>query len=638
MDISRRDYLRTSAILPALAVPSGWTREWDQVLLSSAAEAAGRSYDAAERMLAVSIGAEYHYHTNLRNTRAHPTRESLDYALTLLEAGGRENARRAAGIIDRVVAVQETDPDSKWYGIWGYYLEEPAPKMSPADWNWADFNGSLLLLIEYRHAARLPGALRRRVGEAIRHAAYSVRRRNVTMTYTNIAIQGTFVTLAAAELLGDSDLAAYASDRLRRFARTVDETGSFAEFNSPTYANVSVANLTRIRMLVKDRESLALADRIHFRAWLHLASHWHAPTRQLAGPMSRAYSTDIGAPLWIQKALGNRLVFATLEQLRARRERGGAETAMLDYQCPYELAPKFLSLAEPRQHREIFLPPEGTAPPVAGVTWLDRTFTLGSVNRLDLWVQRRPLVAYWKGPGRDRPARYVQLRFMEDDYDFASALFYSVQQKGFCLAAVNFRNPGGDKHISLDPITNGEFQASRLRLRFDIAGVEAPVMLAAGKPVDVAAGEFQAGTAFAFDLGGAKLWLASAYAAFGPHTPQWVVAREDGMWTVSLDLFRSPTPAAVRWSEAGDACAVFAVGMDGPAGSLAAFDARLRSVVFRATAETGLVRSSWDSPAGVLALQAATRPADVATQNRAFSERLRSRPVPHTRLSEERLV
>jgi len=88
-----------------------------------------------------------------------------------------------------------------------------------------------------------------------------VRRRNVAMSYTNIAVMGAFVTLAAAEMLGDANLAAYAPDRLRRFARAVDETGGFAEYNSPTYTHVTIANLTRLRMLVRDEDSRALGRR-----------------------------------------------------------------------------------------------------------------------------------------------------------------------------------------------------------------------------------------------------------------------------------------------------------------------------------------------------------------------------------------
>src|SRR5512138_2626523 len=126
-----------------------------------------------------------------------------------------------------------------------------------------------------------------------------------------------------------------------------------------------------------------------------------------------------------------------------------------------------------RQHRELF-----TAS-VQGTTWLQKEFCLGSANKGDFWVQRRSLVAYWGGP--ERPARYAQLRLMHDDYDFSSALVYATQERNRVLGLVNFRNPGGDKHVSIDMIRTGEFKASSLRLRLDISDPDAKASVEGSK-------------------------------------------------------------------------------------------------------------------------------------------------------------
>jgi hypothetical protein len=460
MTLTRRSaaHLLSCAAARALAVP-GWTSEWDATLIDAAVARAADTFDAREMMLRARVGPEYRYHTTLRSVDVHPTRETLNYAWFLFEAGRAELGVKVA---DRVLALQDTDPASKWYGLWSYYLEEPLPRMAPADWNWADFNGSYLVLMELRHGSKMPAGFRERVRQAIRHAAVSIRRRNVGMGYTNIAVQGTFVTLAAGELLGDAELKAYATDRLRRFCAHVDETGSFAEYNSPTYASVTLANITRMLMNVRDEASLSLVRALHRRAWLHLASHWHAPTRQLAGPMSRAYSTDIGRPLWLQKALDNRIVWTTLAELKSRTRGGDAEVATLDLKVPADMLPMFLDLRAARQHREVFIAGRDGVRPVQGTTFLSPVYTLGSANRSDFWVQRRPLLAYWGAA-----AKYAQLRFLKDDYDFSSALLYSVQEANYVLAAVCFRTPGGDKHISLDPLPP-EFPARLMRLRLDL--------------------------------------------------------------------------------------------------------------------------------------------------------------------------
>ncbi|MEK7405811.1 MAG: hypothetical protein AAB225_11940 [Acidobacteriota bacterium] len=635
MRVTRREtccLLTAAAARAAVAAPQPWSPEWDRALILAAVEQQDPSFDPRESMLMRRVGGEYHYHTGVRREVVHPTRDSLAYALLLLEAG---RAERALKIIERMAALQETDPGSKWYGLWGYYLEEPAPKMSPADWNWADFNGALLLLIEARHRKQLPEPLRRGVLEAIRHAAYSVRRRNVTMTYTNIAVQGTFVTLAAAELLGDKDLEQYALDRLHRFARAVDETGSFAEYNSPTYTQVTITNLTRMRMVVRNRAALELVERIHERAWLHLGRHWHPPTRQLAGPMSRCYSTDIGSPLWLQKALGGRLAFATLEEIREKRAPSAGETGMLDYRCPAQLAPLFLKLAAPRQHRELFLPAQPPMRPVQGTTLLERHFSLGSANRGDLWIQRRPLLAYWGGLAR--PARYLQLRFMKDDYDFASALFFSAQERNFVLGLVNFRSPGGDKHGNLDPIQNAEFMASRLRLVFELAGAPAEAgILADGKP---ASGELPltAGVTVALG-GGTKLWVRPRTAVFGERTARWSVEREGTRLLLSLDLLRSQKQVLVRWADVKTAYAAFTLAMEHGGGAPAEFDRRSAACAFEETRGAGTTRLAWKTHAGELGLNAGTEVATAERQNQLFSETLNGQLIPVARLSEARLA
>jgi hypothetical protein len=613
--MTRRDSVRWLAAAGAApcwatAAEAKWTTAWDKAALASALAVREPQFDAAEAMIVRKVGSAYNYHSTLRNVMAHPTRESLEYALLLLE--GRQD-ERAGQILSRVLTLQEVDPGSPWHGLWGYYAEEPPAKMSPADWNWADFNGAALLMIAHRHGERLGPALRTRVLEAIRHAAASVRKRNVSMSYTNIAVQGTFVTLAAAQLLGDADMRNYATERLSRLAAAIDETGSFAEYNSPTYSEVTIANLTRMRMTLNDGVAQTLAERIHYRAWMHLGKHWHAPTMQLAGPQSRCYGTDIGRPLWLQKALGGKIQFASIDKLAGLE----ADVPVLDFQCPQELQSLFLETPAAHLHREVF------RPKVGGATYLAPGYCLGAVNRGDFWVQSRPLVAYWGGAAR--PARWAQLRVVKDSYDFSSALLYSVQEKGYVLGLVNFRSPGGDKHISLDPIANGEFEASRLRLRLDMANLpEDAKVLSNGKPVF---GNLEAKNRISFELDGGWLHFQVRGWGLGGRTPRLTVGLEESMMVVSLELIRGE--ATIRWKEWNEAwiaftCCITAGREDGAMG-------------FESVPGQGKVRLTWKTPAGVLGLTGAARVGTIEEQDAAFEETVNGAAVVWPRLADERL-
>ncbi len=607
--MNRREFaLAPLAAATACSQPAqetSWPTRWNRDLIDRAVKSRGLRFDEDKQMLRSILGPEYRYHTKLRECQAHPTRDSLEYGLLLLEDGAPASIERARRIISRVVALQVTDPASKWYGIWGWYLQEPPDKMAPADWNWADFNGSLLLLIEFRHGKALGAELRAQVREAIRHAAHSVKRRNVSMSYTNIAVKGTFVTLAAAELLGDAELGAYARERIVRLGRQIDETGSFAEYNSPTYARVTLTNLTRIRMFVKDEEARRRAAAIERRCWMHLATHWDTARMQFTGPMSRCYGNDAGSPVWLEKALDAKLGLCNLD----RSPSDDGETAIHDYRCPSELVARFLTAAPGTEHRELFI----AKPPTQGVSYFGKSFSLGSADRSDFWVQRRPLLGYFGDSGR--PARVIQLRVIKDGYDFSSALFFSVQQGPRVLGLINFRSPGGDKHISLDPIQGGEFVCGRLFAELDFEGL----------PDGFTAEERDGAVELRSSLLAARFRLLDA--RFGAHEPEVKINKTTQSLTLTMD-FKPPEGARiVRWSETRQAFLAFALELAEPG-------AEFTSEAYSAELAGDNIQLRW----GDLQLRGGTGVATAAAQNDVFEERLKQEPVRMVRLSDERLA
>jgi len=120
------------------------------------------------------------YHTTLKGGYVHPPRDSLNYAVALLDSGEPARLKRAQDILRKVISLQNQDPNSRTYGIWSWFAEEPLEKMSPPDWNWADFCGTQLLQVAHEHMNRLPDELQQQVKDSIIHAAHSIKPRSVT--------------------------------------------------------------------------------------------------------------------------------------------------------------------------------------------------------------------------------------------------------------------------------------------------------------------------------------------------------------------------------------------------------------------------------------------------------------------------
>jgi hypothetical protein len=419
----------------------------------------GERYDPKEHMIRRPFSSPG-YHTTLKGGFVHPTRDSLNYAIALLDTGDPELEKRAEDILRKVISLQDQNPESRTYGIWSWFLEEPLDKMSPPDWNWADFCGVQLLQVALYHRSELPADLAERVDAAIRHAARSIQRRNMAPDYTNIAIMGTYVTLVTAEFYDVADLREYAMQRLRRFYDYTKEQGAFSEYNSPTYTVVALQEIGRLRLQAKDPEARRMADELYHRAWEEIAVHFHPPTAQWAGPHSRCYETLLRSSTaeFLQHALEGKV--RILQNDPPRRP----EEYRLPLACPPDLVHYFARLDQPRGVVETFVKREM---PIVGTTWLAPAFTLGSVNRGDLWNQRRSLVAYW---GTTETPSYLHLRFLHDSYDFADAMFLSAQHQGTLVGGVVLATDGGDTHISLDKIKNHTIRAGDLRLRFEFGG------------------------------------------------------------------------------------------------------------------------------------------------------------------------
>ncbi|MGE9290300.1 MAG: hypothetical protein ACQKBT_04870 [Puniceicoccales bacterium] len=505
---------------PHDSASDNWTLFTRKQLGKAVAEARA-GYDRKNCMLETPFSSPG-YHTTFTGPKVHETRQSLKFAVALLDTRDPGDLQIAIEIIHKVISLQDQDPESPTYGIWPWFLEESIAEMDPPDWNWADFCGTQLLEARLTHDNRLPQGLLDEMDSSILHAAFSIKKRDVPLDYTNIVIMGSFVTLMAGELLKNEELINYASDRLLRFYDFTMAQGTFAEYNSPPYTNVALNELRRLQRFVRSPQLEERVDALYRIAWEEIAEYFHPQTGQWSGPHSRCYETMLTPQIEgsIQRALGeeNENQVATLDQHR------------LDHQCPDDLRchfdPDAPGAQSPRTIRKVY---NKENPEILGTTYQHPQFSLGSVSYSNLTNQRRSLLAYW---GDRKKTRSLRLRFLHDGYDFTAMQFYSAQSEGAILAGIGFATDGGDRHPHFDRLTNGQFEASDLRLRFEIEGASTEKIKANG----IHAKDGRAN----FELDGLFLYLHTIRAQFGDLQGQMETSVIDNQYVIDIVFYSGP--------------------------------------------------------------------------------------------------
>lgn len=435
--------------------------EKDRTFLSKFLLEADKYYDKNWKGLSSYLD-KANYHTRLACCTVHSTRSALTYAVALLDEGSDENLVRADEIIDNMLNLQDRDPASATFGIWSWYMEEPLSQMAPPDWNWADFCGKELLQIYLHHRSRLPSELIDRLVQGIENCCLSIFRRNMHYGYTNISIMGSYVTLCAGETFGWKKIYEYGKSRFLKFRDFTRRNGVFAEYNSPTYTVVAAEDLTRINNDIKDpvikEASLEMLD----AAWSCIASHYHAPTGQWAGPYARAYScllTD-NTKSFLQQSLGD-----TVSLIDNKSFKYDPAWVHIPLSCPEKYRDSF-TVCLPHDVNIGFSDTADDRPSVAAISHIEEKYTLGSWVCRDTWNQRRNIFGFWGG----KNVRFINTGILHDFYDFSSGFLTTAQHKGSLLTSVSLWTDGGDTHCNLDIIKDAYITAGDLRFRIEIGG------------------------------------------------------------------------------------------------------------------------------------------------------------------------
>ena len=416
--------------------------------------------------------AQEMYHTQLFDTDVHDISPTSEYAADRIICD--KNYELGEKIFEKVIALQDTNPESKTYGLWPWYAEETLEEMERPDYNMADFNAKAMIVSLYEAGDNLSQSIREKMYKSIEMACQCIINRNVDLGYTNVCIMDCFVTCAAGELMGNKKLLDYGRNKLLQFIYYTKGKGDIAEYNSPTYTIVTINDIGDFLKYLKDEEVLRYANEINHMLWNMLAQHFDYNILQLIGPQERAYADYVGAEFLSTIAKGCGIDYSTHPkfdvycsgEMRAKY----FEETRKNPKCPEDLIPYFSGEKAFGDVRKMIIDgfnfPFFEFPKAATVR-RGKGYAVGSINKSEMWNQRRPLLGYIYDDKKDFSFR---VKCYHDGFDFSAGGFHAVQDKSNILGSINFSENRGDTHVCIDMISGGRLVAEELKMTFEICG------------------------------------------------------------------------------------------------------------------------------------------------------------------------
>lgn len=385
-------------------------------------------------------------------------RESLYYSMELLADGSPEQMDRAIKTIEQVLKTQQTDSNSDAFGYWPASSTIPVTTRSQADPNFIEFCASGLLRILGQFESKLPSQLVQKIDAALARSAWPLLQRDTKPSSTNMQVLNPITLLLIADRFNDPQIRMAATQKLTTLNYSLNTQRRIDEYVSPTYNLVAIEALAAGLAHTLNGEARALLERIDQRFWDHLSSHWHAPSGQLAGPMSRAYRTLI--------------------PIKERRIIDFYTSTNAPGACPLSFQSRFESLDSAREVKETFIPPIdrvlnsaflGGLKPIVGTSYLTHDFSLSSVSIGDFWVQRRPILVYF---GSKTAPGSLRIQFLADGKDLCDAQWVSTQSQNRVLGAIQLATNGASDHPD-HKLTASSIPAEELSLRVSLEGIGA---------------------------------------------------------------------------------------------------------------------------------------------------------------------
>ena len=407
-----------------------------------------------------------HHHHQLftplaRRQDVHMPRENLYYASTMMDSQDAFYFNRGCEIMEAVIGYQETDPNDPCCGSWSWFAEEKASAMIRRDDNWADFCGNAIIRAYIKHNQKMPESLFNKIKPCLELACNMIIKRDTPPSYTNIAVLGASTVLLTGEVFEIIPYIDYALNRLRKILAYTRDLGTFEEYNSPTYANVTLNAFENIYLLTENDEAKNICHEHIELIWKEIAMHFHPDTKQWGGPHSRCYNSllDINYLTRLQNATGLELG-APKEKLLEPEEWGKIHTC-----CPEKYLCYFTDNSE-RIVENNYNKSHGVE--FKACQYMSEDLSFGTFSREHFWEQRSNFILYTLN--NSKPV-YAVLRSRVGDEHFTGTALTCSQYKKQAVFGINYTSD--TKLFGMTPredLKNGVLETDYLAIEIEIGG------------------------------------------------------------------------------------------------------------------------------------------------------------------------
>ncbi len=174
-------------------------------------------------------------------------------------------------------------------------------------------------------------------------------------------------------------------------------------------------------------------------------------------------------------------------------------------------------------------------------------------------------------------------------------------------------------------------------------------LLVDGKETVASAMNLPLQSRLSIDVGDCRIGLQFRSAVFAidskdwsPYIPTLSWTKDAGRATLRLILYRRAAEATLRWSEVKDAGCAFTCWFSDATSSLAQFDTRYQTMIYRSNTNGERVHHLWklgkESGSRDLELKVRAGVGSFDQMERAYAGLIDGRPVPMERLSDERIL